>query len=66
MKYIQLTHNQNDKQHYSICVPTVARPQVVSTSIIDLGTPADKVHKGIILSDEEFNSLPENVAEGLC
>lgn len=65
MKYIQLTHNQNDKQHYSICVSNVARPQIVSTSIIDLGTPADKVRKGVMLSDEEFDSLPETVAEEL-
>lgn len=57
MRYIQLRHNQNNKQRYSISIPGVARPQVVSTSIVDLGTPADKVHKGIMLSDHEFHSL---------
>lgn len=57
MRYIQLRHNQNNKQRYSISIPGVARPQVASTSIVDLGTPSDKVHKGILLSEHEFHSL---------
>jgi len=60
MKYIQLASNPDDHQHYTVCVPAVVRPAVTSCSIIDLGTPADKKLKGVILSDEEYASLPES------
>ena len=60
MKYIQLASNPNDHQHYTVCVPAVVRPAVTSCSIIDLGTPADKKLKGVLLTDEEYAALPES------
>lgn len=60
MKYIQLASNPDDHQHYTVCVPTVVRPAVTSCSIIDLGTPADKKLKGVLLTDEEYAALPES------
>lgn len=60
MKYIQLASNPDDHQHYTVCVPAVVRPAVTSCSIIDLGTPADKKLKGVLLTDEEYAALPES------
>ena len=60
MKYIQLASNPDDHQHYTVCVPAVTRPAVTSYSIIDLGTPADKKLKGVLLTDEEYAALPES------
>lgn len=60
MKYIQLASCPDDHQHYTVCVPVVARPAAASCSIIDLGTPADKKRKIVALTDEEYASLPES------